>query len=57
LSGGAGSSGLYSVQFDEVLVLEPGWSNVITDIEGINGILSVTTAVDSAQGFFRVIAE
>jgi hypothetical protein len=57
LSWDAESSGSYAVQFDEDLVFEPGWSNVITDIEGINGILSVTTAVDSAQGFFRVIAE
>jgi fibronectin type 3 domain-containing protein len=52
----AESNGYYAVQFDENLQLPPGWSNVITDIYGIDGVLSVTTAVDSVQGFFRVVA-
>lgn len=56
--GWSGASGsVYSVQTDNNLVQSPGWSNLVRGIPGVDGTMTVTTAVDRVQSFFRIIGE
>ena len=47
----------FVLQSDEDLVADPGWSNEVTGITGINGAMSVTTDTSRAACFYRIIAE
>lgn len=57
LSWVAESLGTYAVQADGNLQLPPSWTNLVSDIEGIDGTLSVTTTVSGALSFYRVSGE
>jgi hypothetical protein len=48
---------VFTLQTDENLVEAPGWSNLVEGIEGMAGMMSVTTDTSRAQSFYRIIAE
>ena len=56
LSWPAEELGTYSVQEKNNLQFG-NWNNIVTDIEGVDGTLSVTTTVTEAQMFYRVSGE
>jgi hypothetical protein len=51
------AGGTYAVQYDNDLVAAPGWSNLVVDISGIDGAMSVTNATVDSAGFYRVIGQ
>lgn len=57
LSWDGDASETFALQFDENLVSAPGWSNLVEGIEGMDGMMSVTTDTSRAQSFYRIIVE
>jgi hypothetical protein len=47
----------YAVQAKTNLVSSANWQDAITNIPGTGGDVTVTTAVDQTQSFYRVIVE
>lgn len=49
------SSNAANYSVDSALMLSPAlWENVVTNLSGVEGIMSVTDSVENASGFYRV---